>query len=85
MIVAGGQNDHLHDIHFAKPPLTRHPYYNQAMRQSEADELRVAMAKEWDDQKRNGNFKIIERSEVPKGVTVLPSYVANAQKEGGEY
>jgi len=55
------------------------------MRQSEADELRVAMAKEWDDQKRNGNFKIIERSEVPKGVTVLPSYVANAQKEGGEY
>ena len=55
------------------------------MRQSEADELRVAMAKEWDDQKRNGNFKIIERSEVPKGVTVLPSYAANAQKEGGEY
>jgi len=73
-IVKGGQDDYLHDIHVYKA--TSDPdtlYYHQAMKQSDADEFRAAMAKEWEDQRRNGNFRIIKKSEVPKGTTVLPS------------
>jgi len=74
MITEGGLDNHRSDIHAYKA--TSDPdtlYYHQAMKESDADEFRVAMRKEWEDQRRNGNFKIIRRSEVPNGATILPS------------
>ncbi len=74
MIVEEGHNDCLCDIYVCKA--TSDPdtlYYYQAMRQSDANEFRVAMWQEWKNQKRNGNFNIIRRSEVTKGATFLPS------------
>ena len=43
------------------------------MKESDADDFRAAMRKEWEDQRRNGNCEIIKRSEVPIGATILPS------------
>ena len=74
MFVEEGHNDCLCYIYVCKA--TSDPdalNYYQAMRQSDADEFRVAMWKEWKDQKRNDNFKISKRSEVPKCATFLPS------------
>jgi len=74
MITEEGLDNHLSDIHAYKA--TSDPdtlYYHQAMKESDADEFRVAMRKEWEDQRRNGNFEIIRRSEVPNGSTILPS------------
>ena len=47
-------------------------YMHEAMREKDANEFRKAMDKEWNDQKDNGNFTIVHRSEVPEGATVLP-------------
>jgi len=74
MIVKGNQGVHPHDIHIYKA--TSDPdtlYHHQAMKQPDADKFRVAMAKEWEDQRRNDNFEIRKKSEVPKGTTILPS------------
>ena len=73
-IVKGNQDDHPHDIHIYKA--TSDPdtlYHHQAMKQPDTDKFREAMAKEWEDQRQNGNFQIIKKSEVPKGTTILPS------------
>jgi len=43
------------------------------MREPDADRFREAMIKEWKDQRENGNFTIIRRSEVPDGKSILPS------------
>jgi len=48
-------------------------YYHQAMKQSDADQFRVAIMKEWQDQRRNGNFKIVRRTEVPDVTSIFPS------------
>jgi len=74
MIVEGDQDDYPHDIQIYKA--TSDPdtlYHHQAMKQPDADKFREAMAKEWEDQRRNGNFEIVKKSEVPKGTTILPS------------
>jgi len=74
MIAGGGLDDHRSDIHVCKA--TSDPdtlYYHQAMKESDADDFRAAMRKEWEDQRWNGNFEIVKRSEVPKGATILPS------------
>lgn len=47
-------------------------YMHEAMREKDANEFRKAMDKEWKDQKENGNFTIVHKSEVPKGATILP-------------
>ena len=74
MITEEGLDNHRSDIHVYKS--TSDPdtlYYHQAMKESDADDFRAAMRKEWEDQRRNGNFEIIKRSEMPNGATILPS------------
>jgi len=48
-------------------------YHHEAMREKDADQLREAMAKEWNDQVANGNFTKVLRRELPQGATVLPA------------
>jgi len=60
MITEEGLDNHPSDIHAYKA--TSDPdtlYYHQAMKESDVDEFRVAMRKEWEDQRRNSNFEII--------------------------
>ncbi len=48
-------------------------YLWQAMRQADWPQFRSAMQKEIDDHMSRGHWKIIQRSDVPKGATVLPA------------
>ena len=48
-------------------------YLHQAMRERDRDKFIEAMRKEVQDQKNNGNFVIVEKSQVPKDKTILKS------------
>ena len=48
-------------------------YHHEAMQEADADKFKLAMLKEWDDQKKNWNSSIIKRSQVPEGENVLPA------------
>jgi Reverse transcriptase (RNA-dependent DNA polymerase) len=48
-------------------------YMHQAMREPDRDEFKKAMVKEVTDQMANGNFSIVERTEVPKGQMIMPT------------
>ena len=48
-------------------------YLHQAMRQPDRDKFIAAMVKEVDMQTSNGNWSIVQRSQVPEGATVLPA------------
>jgi hypothetical protein len=48
-------------------------YLWQAMKQSDWSQFRSAMQREIDDHMSRGHWKIIKRSDVPKGATVLPA------------
>ena len=48
-------------------------YLHQAMREMDKEKFVEAMRKEVQDQKDNGNFIIVEKSQVPKDKTILKS------------
>jgi hypothetical protein len=48
-------------------------YLWQAMKQTDWMQFQSAMRKEIDDHKSRGHWKIVKRSHVPKGATVLPA------------
>jgi len=48
-------------------------YLWQAMKQADWAQFRSAMQKEIDDHTNRGHWKIMKRSDVPKGATVLPA------------
>lgn len=48
-------------------------YMHEVMREPDWSEFQKAMTKEVEDQMKNGNFSIINRSQVPKGKIVLPA------------
>ena len=43
------------------------------MHEPDQEEFKRAMQKEIDDQLENGNFMIMKRQDVPRGVAVLPA------------
>ena len=48
-------------------------YLHQAMKQPDRKHFLKAMSNEMTDQMDNGNFTIMERSEAPKGKSILPA------------
>jgi hypothetical protein len=48
-------------------------YHHQAIHEPDREEFKRAMQKEINNQLKNGNFTIMKRQDVPKGVTVLPA------------
>ena len=48
-------------------------YFHQAMREPDADKFIQAMDKEIQDQCLNGNFEVIPKKDMPKGVKPLPA------------
>ena len=55
-------------------------YLHEAMREEDWHQFREAMAKEIEDQMSNGNYVVIPRSQIPKGVSVLPAVWALKRK-----
>jgi Reverse transcriptase (RNA-dependent DNA polymerase) len=48
-------------------------YMHKATKQPDRQQFHDAMAKEVNDQMKNGNFTVIPRSQVPKGKLILPA------------
>ena len=48
-------------------------YMHQAMEQPDKAEFVKAMVKEINDQRENGNWTVVHKSEVPKGALILPA------------
>jgi ABC-type amino acid transport substrate-binding protein len=55
-------------------------YYHEAMKADDAPEFRKAMQEEVNGQMDNGVYKLLLRSEVPTGATVLPAVWAMRRK-----
>lgn len=48
-------------------------YHHQAMKEPDAAYFKEAMKKEVEDQFKNGNYRVVRRSDIPKDATVFPS------------
>jgi hypothetical protein len=48
-------------------------YLQEALRQPDRQQFLTAMEKEVEDHTKNGNWKVVSRAEIPKGVPVLPA------------
>lgn len=87
------QNDDiLHDWHLALQDRMRHPiafhaemmgdimYLHQALKQPDASEFVKAVIREVNGHVENKNWQLVERSEVPPDITIVPSVWAMRRK-----
>ena len=84
--------DALHDWHLELQERMRQPiafhsemmvdimYFNEAMKQHDSEVFVKAVVKEMDGHVKAKNWKVLKRSQVPKGVDTLPSMLSMRRK-----
>ena len=56
-------------------------YHHQAMKQPDRENFKEAMQKECEAHYKEGNYRLVKRSELPEGATLFIQCMANERKE----